>query len=281
MAKPTHFHDWQCVVSNVNKKQYGQRIVPMKVLMLGLPRTGTESTTNALKRLGIYQFYHGWLSIFNNPRDNEMWLEALEAKFDNKGDRYTRKEWDKLLGDCQGVSDLPAILFAEDLIQAYPEAKVIITHRDFDTWYDSCLDTIETRVNHPLSKSLIPITYLLRLHSRFTRPTWIKAWSILMKGDFRRNARNVYESHSAYVKSLVPPERLLEYNVKQGWDPLLRFLDLADPGVPFPRGNQKDVFIKRFEKALLLTLGAIFQRTLYLTLAVLTLSYVTLSMLSR
>ena len=85
--------------------------------------------------LGVYEFYHGWHTIFNNPRDNEMWLEALEAKYEGKGKPYGRDEFDKLLYNCQGVSDVPAILFSEELIQAYPEAKVILTHRDFDTWY--------------------------------------------------------------------------------------------------------------------------------------------------
>jgi hypothetical protein len=64
-----------------------------------------------------------------------MWMEAIEAKFDGKGKPYGRAEFDKLLGHCQGASDIPAILFAEELIVAYPEAKVILTHRNFDTWY--------------------------------------------------------------------------------------------------------------------------------------------------
>lgn len=78
--------------------------------------------------LSIYEFYHGFQAILNNPRDNEMWLEALEAKFDGKGKPYGLEEWDKLLGHCQGISDVPAILFAMELIEAYPDAKVILTH---------------------------------------------------------------------------------------------------------------------------------------------------------
>jgi hypothetical protein len=93
------------------------------------------ATCAALRLLGINECYHGWQPIFDNPRDNEMWLEAIEAKFDGKGKPYGRAEFDKLLGHCQGVSDIPAILFAEELIAAYPEAKVILTHRNFDTWY--------------------------------------------------------------------------------------------------------------------------------------------------
>lgn len=88
-----------------------------------------------LRLLGINECYHGWQPLFENSRDNEMWMEALEAKYDGKGKPYGRAEFEKLLGHCQGVSDMPAILFAEELIAAYPEAKVILTHRNFDTWY--------------------------------------------------------------------------------------------------------------------------------------------------
>lgn len=62
-----------------------------------------------------------------------MWLDAIERKFDGKGEPYGRAEFDQLLGHCQGVSDIPAILFAEELIEAYPEAKVILTHREFES----------------------------------------------------------------------------------------------------------------------------------------------------
>lgn len=54
--------------------------------------------------------------------------------------------------------------------------------------------------------------------------------------------------------------KVLEYNVKEGWKPLCNFLDLPDPGIPFPKGNEKNVFVKRFEKALLLTLVGITKR---------------------
>lgn len=36
----------------------------------------------------------------------------------------------------QVVSDFPAVSFAPELIQAYPEAKVILTNRDVDDWYE-------------------------------------------------------------------------------------------------------------------------------------------------
>lgn len=74
-----------------------------------------------------------------------MWLEALEAKYDGKGKPYGRAEFDKLLGHCQAVCNMPALCFAEELIAAYPEAKVILTVRDIDSWYRSVSAHVEPK----------------------------------------------------------------------------------------------------------------------------------------
>lgn len=68
------------------------------------------------------------------PRDCEMWTRAIRAKFDGEGD-FGKAEWDQLLGHCQAVCDLPAAAFAPELIAAYPNAKVILTNRDPDSWH--------------------------------------------------------------------------------------------------------------------------------------------------
>ena len=91
----------------------------------------------ALEKLGL----HAWHSLLfgsTNLGDIPMWNEALDAKFLGRGKRYDREEWDQLLYNFAAISsDTPAIAFAEDLIKAYPEAKVILVNRDIDKWYDS------------------------------------------------------------------------------------------------------------------------------------------------
>lgn len=89
--------------------------------------------------LGLDHVYH-MDSALNNPPDNDLWLRALASKFPDEGSHqkgtFGKKEWDQLLGHCQAVTDFPAVLFARELIQAYPEAKVILTNRDVDSWYE-------------------------------------------------------------------------------------------------------------------------------------------------
>jgi hypothetical protein len=88
----------------------------------------------ALKELGFEDCYHMMSASVENPPDCLMWSDALAAKYDGEG-TFTRDDWDKLLGHCQAVCDWPAVAFAKELIEAYPDAKVILTTRDVDSWH--------------------------------------------------------------------------------------------------------------------------------------------------
>lgn len=84
-----------------------------------------------------------------------------------------------------------------------------------------------------------------------------KAIDVKFDGDFEKNGMRVLKEHNDMIRSLVPKERLLEYHVGDGWKPICDFLDCDVPDRPFPSGNEKDVLILRFKKALLMTLLAI------------------------
>jgi Sulfotransferase domain len=123
----------------------GKREIPMKILCLGYSRTGTLSLYTALQMLG-YRPYHMAEAIQNADVDMPCWAEGIEAKLLGKGKPWGREEFDKLTGKhdvrrqshslstveahCgQAVLDVPCILFVEEMIAAYPDAKVILTER--------------------------------------------------------------------------------------------------------------------------------------------------------
>ena len=116
----------------------------------------------ALNMLG-YKSYHCAELRLGPPGTYDWWNEALKAKFHSKGEKYGKVEFDKLLGDysvCtnapilqeapieltdwQAITDIPCIMFAEELIEAYPEAKFLITTRDEDSWVRSVLALFNT-----------------------------------------------------------------------------------------------------------------------------------------
>lgn len=145
----------------------------------------------------------------------------------------------------------------------------------------SCLETCERRFSHPLTKGLIPVTKVLRMHSRWTRPAFKRSWEILFDGDFTNNAKAGYDRHYEHVRSLVPKDRLLEYYVKDGWEPLCKFLHVDHPGIEFPRGNTTDTLNGRFEAALRLTLKAILKRFAIVTFFAFALGYASLFLYGR
>ena len=83
----------------------------MKVLILGLGRTGTASMRMAMKQLGYVDTYHMMSASIENPPDALLWQDAFTAKYQGIG-KFCREDWDQLLGHCQvhdhGVSECPS-----------------------------------------------------------------------------------------------------------------------------------------------------------------------------
>ncbi|KAJ5785498.1 uncharacterized protein N7503_010710 [Penicillium pulvis] len=227
-------------------RRYSTREVPMKVIMLGFPRTGTVSLTSALKFLGFQHAYHGRDALTINPRDCELWWEALQAKYEGKGKEFGRKEFDQLLGHCQVVSDVPAICFAEELIAAYPDAKVILTVRDVNEWQASVRKSMLRQVDDPLALPMLLLDHILFMPWRWVRPVFLKSRRVLWGNDFEKNGKKAFEDHYKKIQAIVPPEKLLLYHVKEGWEPLCKFLDVPIPERPMMKTNNFRVFNQAF-----------------------------------
>ncbi|KAK4506375.1 hypothetical protein PRZ48_000105 [Zasmidium cellare] len=221
----------------------GKRTVPMKVLVLGLSRTGTMSLFAGLEQLG-YHPYHMVKAIASPKSNLDVWREGIDAKFYGKGGKWGREEFDKILGNYDSVADVPCASFAEELVQAYPEAKVILNHRDVDQWLAS-MDSTAGAVLRWRGWN-----FLSSWDPALTEPFWKFANSVMPATygslhDFspQSPARKLFLEHYERVKEVTPPDRLLEYRVQEGWGPICKFLDLPVPNDDFPRVNDKTQFI--------------------------------------
>jgi len=76
-------------------------------------------------------------------------------------------------------------------------------------------------------------------------PMLEKFFQTFFQGDFPTKGKRIYLEHVAEVRRLVPPERLLEYSVSDGWRPLCKFLGKEEPKISFPRGNDIASFLER------------------------------------
>ncbi|KAJ7290792.1 P-loop containing nucleoside triphosphate hydrolase protein [Mycena rebaudengoi] len=215
-------------------RRRASRTVPMKVLVLGFFRTGTSSMQAALEMLGYKETHHG-AAVVSNALEADMWMEAIDAKFFGKGQPYGREEWDQLLGHCQAVTDAPSILFSEELIAAYPDAKVILTNRDPEKWWKSYSDTLQVILR---SKRVMFAGWLDPRHLgkvlKFTDLT-ISMMLGSATGAEEEESKTRFVPHYENIRRLVPKERLLEYEVGEGWARLCAFLGKDVPDVNFPR----------------------------------------------
>ncbi|KAF2160509.1 hypothetical protein M409DRAFT_29130 [Zasmidium cellare ATCC 36951] len=240
-------------VTNIDRRTC-KREVPLKVIGLGPSRTGTSSLRQALLDLGYADCYHYTALVQENPRDAEMWVEAFQAKFEGKGRPFTREDWDQLLGHCMAIMDTPCTVFYKELLEAYPEAKVIVTVRDSPKqWWES-----QMRTMMPFFDLLVlpPTTWSLWLWRKFLPPPtafdqmnqllpkYYPAYNILCKDlrDGTQEGIRWFEEYIEEIKRLVPPENLLIMNIKSGWKPLCTFLGHDVPPWDFPVANTNEQF---------------------------------------
>jgi hypothetical protein len=203
----------------------------IRVIGAGLGRTGALSLKAALEELGLAKCYHP-LAVSASMDKARAWDAAA------RGDPV---DWDRLFAGYQATVDLPGCVFYRELLAKYPEAKVILTVRDPERWYDSVRQTI-----HLLGDKFPKWTALLlspqgRVFQRMLDGLWDRMF--LGRFDDRAFAVEVFNRHNEQVRWDVPADRLLVYEISQGWGPLCEFLGVPVPGdKPFPDLNDAAAF---------------------------------------
>ncbi|KAH8902140.1 hypothetical protein BR93DRAFT_887972 [Coniochaeta sp. PMI_546] len=197
----------------------------MKVLVLGLPRTGTQSIADALVQLGFGPVYH--MREVGKNKHQALWIEAIEAKFEGVGKPWQREDFEKILAGFEGVADYPPAIFPEELIAAYPEAYIILSTRDEDGWYASMMSTLWHLHTSRPADDPSPMNQLSRKYHHH-------CWG----NDFPKNGRACFHEHNALVRKASKGRKFLELQAKDGWVPLCEFLGVPVPeGIAFPRSD--------------------------------------------
>lgn len=212
------------------------RVVPMEVLALGYSRTGTLSMRGALEVLGYANPYH-FSSFYDNASDCDIWRDLIEAKFEGKG-TVTKQQFDGLLGHCSAVTDMPCHLFAAELMEFYPDAKIVLVERDIDSWYKSWSAFLENSFNPvlPMLAKLDPY-WMGRIVNIGVSGVDKQVGSGKTLAAAKARSKEEYRKHYALVRSLAPKDRILEYRLGDGWPKLCDFLGKPMPDVPFPHVN--------------------------------------------
>jgi len=226
----------------------------MQVLCLGLSRTGTTSLITALRILG-YKSYH-FTEIYNHKGHLFCWLEGINIKLTGNGKAYTRVEFDKLLDEYSAISDAPCVNFPDELVAAYPNAKVVLTTRDTEPWVKSIeksyylilswrIWSLLSMLNRPLGALHDLLQIIL---TDWTAGNW----------QDRTALREGAKRHNDHVRSIVPKDNLLEFRVQEGWEPLCKFLGKPVPDEPFPHVNEGKASANTLKRAIVYLLVANF-----------------------
>ncbi len=193
----------------------------LKVIGAGFGRTGTASLKNALETLLHGRCYH-MSEVLAAPGHVDLWLDAASG----------RPDWSAIFRDFVATVDFPGASYWRELAQAYPDAKVVLSTRDPERWFQSTQETI----------------FSTELQAIYAGSKWGRMFDATisqhLEGDINDRDAMIaaFNAHAVAVEQTIDPDRLLVFEAKDGWAPLCRLLDVPEPAEPYPHVNPKQEF---------------------------------------
>ena len=222
----------------------------IELIGAGLPRTGTLTQKEALEILGIAPCYH-WVNILADLEGQvPLWDGAIGGSVNPAS----------ILEGYRSTVDWPGGYFWRPLMDAYPDAKVLLSIRDPERWEPSFRETI---VDMGYGESLIRLLASARAH---VDPKWKRYLELVNRmfwseegtfpaGHSRSDLIEGFIAHNEEVMRVVPEDRLLVWEVTDGWEPLCEFLGVPVPDQPLPHANDRATFLDRVIGGAITTLG--------------------------
>lgn len=206
----------------------------LRVIGAGFGRTGTLSLKTALQELGFGKCYH-MVEILRNPSHMRRWAHIM---------RGGNADWRTLFNGYQSAVDWPVAAYYRELMDVYPDAKVILTVRDPDSWHRSIMTTFY----QARRAFVLRVTQAVPTLHQFLTAMECALWQGIFQNrlEDKEHATRIFEDHIDEVKRVVPAERLLVFEAKQGWEPLCSFLNVPVPvDKPYPH-KHKGTLVRRF-----------------------------------
>jgi Sulfotransferase domain len=197
----------------------GRFVVALRIIGAGLGRTGTTSLKLALEDLLGEPCYH-MSEVGDRPQDPDVWGDAYEGRL---------PDWSTLFSGYGATVDWPAAPFWRELSVAFPEAPIVLSIRDEDTWWESA------------SKTIFPA-----LATYFAPDAPADGWTRMGRGMMRSltpewqdeaAAKAAYRAYNEDVRRTAPEHRLVEWHPEDGWEPICGALGGPVPDRPFPHAN--------------------------------------------
>jgi|ERR1035437_654951 hypothetical protein len=197
----------------------------LRVVGAGVGRTGTNSLKLALEQV-LGAPCHHMFEIRSDPAQIPRWIDAIEGR---------PADWSRMLAGYSALVDWPGASFWPELAAANPDALVLLSVRDPEDWYRSASNTIFPVLANPPAEM----------------QPWMEAVRRLLRERFSDRfddpmaMMDAFERHNAAVRDAIPPERLLEWSVGDGWEPICDRLGVDVPPKAFPNTNSTSEFAAR------------------------------------
>ncbi|KAI8631679.1 P-loop containing nucleoside triphosphate hydrolase protein [Xylariaceae sp. FL1651] len=217
----------------------------VQVICAGYARTGTSTMALAVEKLLDGPVLHGGTQVLNREDAYcKKWTQIYEAK--RRGDKAVLlKLLREVTAGFVGVADMPPIDFIPELMEIYPEAKVVLVTRDPDRWLQS-IGVVSGAANKPWLPYLVwPVPgwrwfpVLVQHYGQSAK----QIMALEPKEKVKPGAKLLVNWNNA-VKEMVPPEKLLVMELSEGWEPLCKFLGLPVPNGPLPRANDTEATVQ-------------------------------------
>lgn len=199
----------------------------LDVIGAGFGRTGTLSLKLALERLGFSPCHH-MRELIDKPEQVALWARVARAE---------AADWDEVYRGYRATVDWPGACYWRELTGHFPQAKVVLTVRDPQRWYESAKNSIYRGTTTPTQDPTVAaVTDVARR----------LVWDGEFGGRFADvdRALEVFAEHNDAVRREIPADRLLEFEVREGWRPLCGFLGVPVPDEPFPNVNDRNTWTR-------------------------------------
>jgi hypothetical protein len=185
----------------------------LEIIGTGYGRTGTDSMREALNMLGFGPCHH-MFEVTENPVMKARWRAFMESG---------TPDWSALFEGYRSCVDWPSAHYWRELVAHYPEARVILTWRDPESWWTSYEATILRFIQTTEDRASVGVKVIEKVFGKHAAD---RAYVI-----------GAYKAHAAEVISTVPKDRLLVHNLGDGWAPLCAHLGVPVPAEPYPSRN--------------------------------------------
>jgi len=191
----------------------------LEVIGAGFGRTGTLSLKRALERLGFGPCYHG-SEVLSNPTRSVHWQDSI-------------LDWNTIFAGFRATVDWPAASYWNELAHHFSQAKIVLSIRDVDKWYESMMNTLHPSLIQGPPKSADP--NLHEFHEMLSK--------LILESTFEgrltdeNHAKKVFVQHTESVIQEIDDSRLLVFQPSDGWTSLCDFLEVDVPNEDFPHVN--------------------------------------------